>query len=155
VETVRPYRDADAAPLHALYRAAVLEGAAGHYSAAELADWAGPPEMPETWAARHAAHVTLIAEAGGEITGYMMMHADGHLDMAFVRPDRRGTGTADLLYREILAAARDRGVRRMTVVASRLMQRFLGRRGWHPAPELAAALGETAQNRAMALDLAS
>ncbi len=153
METIRPYRDTDAAALHAIYRAAVLVGAAGHYTPEELAEWAGPPEFPDTWADRHAANITLAAEDAGRITGYMMMHPDGYLDMAFVRPDRRGAGTADLLYRAILAAARERGLGRMTVLASRLMERFLLRRGWRAAPELAASLGEIAQNRAMALDL--
>jgi hypothetical protein len=41
----------------------------------------------------------------------------------------------------------------MTVLASRLMERFLLMRGWRAAPELAAELGEIPQNRAMVLDL--
>lgn len=152
-DTLRPYGPADALTLHALFREAILVGAAGHYTAEELAEWAGPPEVPDGWDEHHAENVTVIAEDAGRITGYMMMHPDGYLDMAFVRPERRGTGTADLLYRAIQAAARERGLGRMTVLASRLMERFLGRRGWRPAPELAAVLGEVAQNRAMALDL--
>ncbi len=155
-ETLRPYRDDDAIPLHALYRAAVLEGAANHYSEEERAKWAGPPQLPatSTWAERHARNITLVAELDGAITGYMMMHPDGYLDMAFVRPDRRRQGTAALLYAAILDEARARGLPGMTVLASRLMERFLARRGWRPAPELAEALGEVPQNRAMRLDLA-
>jgi enamine deaminase RidA (YjgF/YER057c/UK114 family) len=62
-------------------------------------------------------------------------------------------GTAPLLYDAILAEARRRGLPRMTVPAGRLTERFLRKRGWRAAPELAAAPGEVAQNRAMALDL--
>lgn len=155
-ETLRPFRDADAGPLFALFRSAVLEGAAGHYTPEELADWAGPPERPEpsSWSERHATNITLVAELYGSITGYMMMHPDGYLDMAFVRPDRRRQGTAALLYEAILAEARARGLDRMTVLASRLMERFLALRGWRPAPELAEDLGQVPQNRAMRLDLA-
>jgi putative acetyltransferase len=153
MERLRPYRDADAAPLHALFRQATRYGAAGYYTTEELEDWAGPPDLPETWAARHAANITLVAEEDGQITGYMMMHPDGYLDMAFVRPDRRRTATAALLHDAMLAEARARNLPRMTVLASRLMERFLTKRGWRPAPDLAAALGEIPQNRAMALDL--
>lgn len=152
-ETLRLYRDADAAALHVLFRRAVLEGAAGHYSTEELAEWAGPPEPGPGWADRHARYFTLVAEDAEGIAGYMMLRPNGYLDMTYVRPDRRGTGTADRLYRAILAEAQSRGMRRMTVLASRLMERFLTRRGWRVAPELAAELGEVPQNRAMVLDL--
>jgi putative acetyltransferase len=153
MERVRPYRDADAAPLHDLFRQATRYGAEGYYAVEELEDWAGPPDLPETWARRHADSITLVAERDGQITGYMMMHSDGYLDMAFVRPDRRRTGTAALLYDAIVDRARDLGLDRMTVLASRLMERFLLMRGWRAAPELAAELGEIPQNRAMVLDL--
>jgi putative acetyltransferase len=154
MERVRPYADADAQPLHDLFRQATRYGAEGHYTIAELEDWAGPPDLPETWAQRHADNITLVAEADGRITGYMMMHPDGYLDMAFVRPDRRRTGTAPRLYDAILAEARARNLPRLTVLASRLMERFLLKRGWRTAPELAAELGEIPQNRAMALEIA-
>lgn len=153
MERLRPYTAADAAPLHALFRQATRYGAEGHYTIAELEDWAGPPDLPPTWAQRHADNITLVAEKDGQITGYMMMHPDGHLDMAFVRPDRRRTGTAALLYDAMLDTARSRGLPQMTVLASRLMERFLQKRGWRAAPELAATLGQIPQNRAMALDL--
>lgn len=154
MERLRPYRDADAAPLHALFRQAARYGAEGHYTVAELEDWAGPPDLPDTWAQRHAGNITLVAEEDGQITGYMMMHPDGYLDMAFVRPDRRRTGTAARLYDAMLAEARRRALPRMTVLASRLMERFLLKRGWRAAPELAAELGEIPQNRAMLLEIA-
>lgn len=154
MERLRPYTPADAAPLHALFRQAVRYGAEGHYTTQELENWAGPPDLPETWARRHADNITLVAQDDGQITGYMMMHPDGYLDMAFVRPDRRRSGTAALLYDAILDEARARHLPRMTVLASRLMERFLTKRGWRPAPELAAELGEIPQNRAMSLDLA-
>ncbi len=154
MERLRPYEDADAAPLHALFRQATRHGAEGYYTPAELEDWAGSPALPATWARRHADNITLVAEDGGQITGYMMMHPDGYLDMAFVRPDRRRSGTAARLYDAMLDTARARGLPRMTVLASRLMERFLLKRGWRPAPELADDLGEIPQNRAMVLDLA-
>jgi putative acetyltransferase len=154
MERLRPYANADAAPLHALFRQAARYGAEGHYTTAELEDWAGPADLPASWAQRHAKNITLVAEDQGQITGYMMMHPNGYLDMAFVRPDRRRTGTAALLYDAILAEAQARGLPRMTVLASRLMERFLAKRGWRPAPELAEDLGEIPQNRAMVLDIA-
>lgn len=153
MESLRPCTDADAAPLHRLFRQAVLHGAEGCCTVPERAGWAGPPDIAAVWAQRHAETITLVAAQDGRITGDMMMHPDGCLDMAFVRADRRRTPTAALLHDAILAEAQRRALPRLTVLASRLMERFLAKCGWRPAPERAAEPGELPQNRAMLPDL--
>lgn len=146
-ERLRPCRHAAAAPLHALFRQAARHRAERCFPAAELEDWAGPPDLPETRADRHAVNITLVAEDDGQITGCMMMHPHGHPDMAFVRPDRRRSPTAALRYDAMLAEGRARRLPRMAVPASRPIERFLSKRGWRAAPEPAAERGEIPRNR--------
>ncbi len=133
---IRRFRTDDAAAARAVFYAAVRIGAAGHYTEAELAEWAPSPEMSDDWGPWLDRHITLVSETGGRVTGFMMLEADGYLNMAFVLPEYRRSGLADALYDAILAEARTRAMPRLTVWASRLAQRFLARRGWQidPAP---------------------
>ena len=134
--TIRRFRPEDAAPTREVFVDAVHIGAAGRYSQAERLDWVADPAMPDGWGPWLDGHFTLVAEDGGRIAGFMMLEADGYLNMAFVRPDRMGTGMADLLYLGLLAEARRLALLRMTTLASRYAQSFFLRHGWRLAPEI-------------------
>lgn len=159
---VRRFAPGDAEATRQVFVRAVLEGAAGRYSEAERRSWVPDPSLPAGWAAWLDAHHTLVAEEDGRVTGFMMLERDGYLNMAFVLPERMGQGTAEALHAALLATARDLGLRRLTVLASRYAQGFLARRGWRPAPELPPRPGldprqgphDRPVNRPMALDLA-
>ncbi|QYZ70743.1 GNAT family N-acetyltransferase [Neotabrizicola shimadae] len=136
-EVIRPFRLMDAQATRDVFVRAVRDGAAPLYSAAEIAVWLGDPVMPEGWGDWLAGHITFVAEDWGRITGFMMLERDGYLNMAFVLPEVMGTGTADRLYAEILAAARALDLPRLTVFASRHARRFFARHGWRPDRMLA------------------
>ena len=131
-EVIRPFRLTDAQATRDVFVRAVRDGAAPLYSAAEIAAWLGDPIMPEGWGEWLAVHITFVSEDWGRITGFMMLERDGYLNMAFVMPEVMGTGTADRLYAEILAAARALDLPRLTVFASRHARRFFARHGWRP-----------------------
>lgn len=160
-EVIRPFRPDDAQPLRAVFVRSVREGAASLYTQDELRDWLPDPAMPEGWGDWLGEHLTLVAEDGERITGFMMLERDGYLNMAFVLPEVMGKGTADRLYAAILALARDLGLARLTVFASRHARRFFARHGWHPAPDLplpdgmdpALTRGDNPVTLGMALDL--
>lgn len=160
-EVIRPFRPEDAQSVRGVFVRAVREGAASRYSAEELRDWVPDPAMPDDWGDWLAGHITLVAEDGDQITGFMMVERDGYLNMAFVLPEVMGKGTADRLYAGILAAVQGLGLARLTVFASRHARRFFARHGWHPAPDLplpegmdpALTRGENPVTMGMALDL--
>ncbi len=128
---VRPFHPRDAVALRGIFRQAVLVGAAGHYDAAQRAAWAGAAALPPAWPARLGDQITLVAEAaGGPPLGFMTLGHDGHLDLAFVRPESRGTGVAAALLGAIVAEARARSIAPLTTEASHLARPFFLRHGW-------------------------
>ena len=133
---IRRFRPEDTAATHAVFFAAVRIGAAGHYREDQLIDWAPSREIPQGWGPWLDRNITFVAEVGGAVGGFFMLEPSGYLNMAFVRPEYRRSGMADLLYGAVLAEARARQIPVMTVWASRLLHRFLARRGWQidPAP---------------------
>lgn len=141
---IRRFRLADASACRDAFVAAVLVGAAGRYTTAELADWVGNPAMSVRYGAWLNQHITFVAEDGivaedGRITGFMMLEATGYLNMAFVRPDVMGKGVADALYAAVLAEARTLALPRLHVLASRLAQSFFARHGWHVVRDIASS----------------
>lgn len=157
---IRRFQLSDAQATRDVFVAAVQVGAAGRYDAEERGRWLPDPAMPEDWGPWLDRHITFVAEADG-IAGFMMLERSGYLNMAYVRPDQMGKGTADALYASILAEARRLHLPRLTVLASRYAQSFFSRHGWRMAPELTdlrgldprQGPGENPMNRAMVLDL--
>lgn len=139
---IRRFRPADdAAATARLFHASIREGAAGAYSEEQLAAWSPAPPRTAEWAARLDGMMTLVAvdlaapdgrEGGeGDPLGFMSLTDAGHIDLAYVRPDRFGTGVSDALHDAISSIARTAGHRRLTTDASRLARRFFEKRGWH------------------------
>lgn len=128
--TVRAFRHADAAEVHRVFVRAVREGAAGHYAEAERLAWAPVTELPASWPGWLAGMATFVAEQDGRIAGFMALARDGLLDMAFVLPERMGTGVAGALHDRVLTEARALGLTRLRTEASHLARSFFLRRGW-------------------------
>lgn len=127
---IRDYVSADAEGLAGIFRAAVLEGSAPHYSAEQRAVWAARIADGAAMHARLKDQTCLVAEDEDGLLGFTALTAKGHVDMLFVRPDQRRTGTAGALHDALLTRATDLGHVRLTVHASHLARRFLAKRGW-------------------------
>jgi putative acetyltransferase len=149
--TIRRFHLDDAVATRQVFVDAVRIGAAGRYSAAELLDWVPDPAMPKDWGPWLDRHLTIVSDDNSLVTGFMMLEANGYLNMAFVRPELMGTGLADSLYGALLDEVHKINLTRLTTLASR----------WRPAPEFVGhedldprqGPNDNPMNRPMALDL--
>lgn len=126
---IRSYRPSDREACFHVFRRAVHEGAVRY-----------DQQMRDGWAPRATPDLATrdklldqecwVSEFNGQLTGYMSLMPDGHLDTAFVLPEAMGQGHAAALYERLLARAQALGLARLTVHANEYSSRFLGRRGW-------------------------
>lgn len=146
----------DAAALaHVFYRG-VVEGAAPAYSVEERKAWAPKQPDTDTFAKRLSGMITLVAETGGAIQGFMSLRPDGYLDFTYVLPEARGTGVADALYDAVLSEVQKLGLNHMASEASHLARSFLTRHGWQVDGEQDVDInGVTLRNFKMSIDLST
>jgi putative acetyltransferase len=135
---IRRARDADWPAIADIFWRGVREGAAPCYSEAQRRAWLPDRPDPGAFAARLRDQTVWVAEEANRVTGFVTLRADGYLDLAYVLPERRGTGTAGALLAVLENHAAVRGVRHLTVRASDMARPFLARHGWTevaPAPQ--------------------
>lgn len=127
---VRRYRESDAEYLAALFFDSVHKGTTEYYDKEQRQAWA--PSVPDTekLKARLAPITVLVAEDRSGIVGFMTLDETGYIDLAFVRPDRIGTGIGSLLYERIEKAAQDQQTQRLFTNASKLAKPFFEKQGW-------------------------
>ena len=151
---VRPYLRQDAAALYAVYVEAVQIGAADHYTLAQRLAWAPDQSMADDWPDKLAAMDTWVAQADGDIAGFMAVRPDGYIDLAFVRPRWMGRAVAQAVYERVVERAQRAGLPRLTTHASHLARSFFARNGWLvDHTEIIDRNGETLTRFAMSLIL--
>ncbi|MEQ8404300.1 MAG: GNAT family N-acetyltransferase [Oceanicaulis sp.] len=129
-DTIRPAHCGDMTALAALVHRAVHEGASGAYTPEQQAAWSPAPRSAGEMADRLSGQWIVMAEDTDGPAGFFTLTADGEIDFAYVRPDRKGDGLAGRLYERVLTEARRRGLERLTVQASHVARRFFAKRGW-------------------------
>lgn len=127
---IRPFTPDMAAACGTLFYNAVQIGAAAYYDQAQRDAWAGAPIPTDRFLTRFADQNVLTAWNDTQLTGFMTLRADGYLDMAFVAPEARGTGTADALLAGLLSHAQANGLSRLFTFASFPARSFFARHGW-------------------------
>ena len=151
---VRSYRPTDADACHDVFVAAVRRGAAQFYTEAQRAAWAPSDLSDPDWADHLAAQHIWVAEADGALVGFMSVEEDGHLDLAFVRPEWMGRSVAQALHDRIVQWAQPRDLGQLRTEASHLARRFFARRGWRVIePETVMFHGESLERFRMVLEL--
>lgn len=154
--TIRDYTPGDAATLVSIFQAAVLEGSAPAYDTRQRRAWAARLDSAAALHDRLAPQTCLVAQSEGRIQGFIALEASGHLDMLFVRPDQRRTGTAGALHDTLLDHAMAAGHAGLSVHASHLARRFLEKRGWtYVRTETVNLHGVTLEHHYMMLQLRS
>ncbi|MEO0917082.1 MAG: GNAT family N-acetyltransferase [Pseudomonadota bacterium] len=127
---IRSFQPEDAGPLADVFHRSVRDGASARYRPDQVSAWS--PEKPKgaRWSDRLASADTVVAVEGNQRVGFMNVDDGGYLDLAFVLPEKMGTGLADMLYAVLETRARARGTAKLTTQASLLAEPFFARQGW-------------------------
>jgi putative acetyltransferase len=120
----------DMAGLGRLWHDAVHTGAVGAYDEAQRKAWSPAPKSAAFMAERLSGQIILVAEDDQGLAGFFTLTPEGELDMAYVRPDRKGDGLAARLLAAILDEARKRDLTTLTVQASHIARKFFEKHGW-------------------------
>jgi GNAT superfamily N-acetyltransferase len=126
---LRPATDADAEAVAEVWCTGWREAHLGHLPDALVA--VRTPESFRTRAAQHVAD-TAVADAGGEVAGFVMVIGD-EVEQVYVSAKHRGSGVAALLLAEaerLLAAAGHRRAWLAVVAGNARARRFYERCGW-------------------------
>lgn len=154
--SLRPYLPADAELLAALFRASVMELTEEDYDEDQREAWAGAADDEEAFAARLAAHLTLVALIEGEITGFITLKDDRTIDLLYVAPEAAGIGVATTLCNAAETLAGARGAETLSVDASDTALGFFQQRGYAPQSRNSVPRGDVwLANTSMKKSLAS
>lgn len=129
---IRPYQDGDAEALAVVFERAVRVIGARDYTPAQIEAWLGPEPRTGSFRSRMAdgrrCWVSLDGE--GQVTAFVDLEADGHIDFLFADPAVSGRGVASALLDVVERTAREEGMARLYVEASEAARRFLLKRGY-------------------------
>lgn len=130
--TIRPFRNADAEPLSALYRRSVETVGPRGYAPEQVAAWASMSPSPERLRALAGdGRTTLVAvDAADEPLAFGDLEADGHIHFLYCAPEAAGTGIVAGLYAGLERRARDAGMARLYSEASEAARRFFLKQGF-------------------------
>jgi putative acetyltransferase len=132
VTAIRPFQDADAEALAAVFERAVRGIGARDYSPAQIKAWIGH----EPRAARFLARMSdgrrcwVALDDRDQVTAFVDLEADGHIDCLFADPRVAGQGVASALLDVVERTACEAGLTRLYVEASEAARRFLLKRGY-------------------------
>lgn len=127
---LRPICSDDLPVLCWIVFAAIHEGAAMHYDAAQCAAWCPAPPEPQALGKRLAGQSVTVAVAGECPVGFMTLRDDGYIDCAFVAPDQTRQGIGGALLRAVEREACERGMDCLTVEASLVARPLFTGSGW-------------------------
>ncbi|MFN5513205.1 MAG: GNAT family N-acetyltransferase [Cyanobacteriota bacterium] len=115
---VRHYRPSDAPALLRLLRETVRAVNSRDYSPAQIEAWAPESLDLALWARRCETHITLVAEAEGDILGFILLRRNGYLDCLYCHKHHQRRGVGGQLYEAAAGRALDLGLTRLWVEAS-------------------------------------
>ena len=128
---IRAYRPSDCQELAQLFYETVHAVNAREYTPEQLDAWAPAPPDPAVWDASLRAHYTLVAVVDGKLAGFADLDpAAGYLDRLYVHKDYQGRGAAAAMAEALEGYALGRGLRKVTVHASRTARPFFEQRGY-------------------------
>lgn len=117
------------------------------YTEAQREAWMPAPRAGETWDERLQAQDIILAEADGQILGFMSLAPAGYIDFAYIRPEARGSGLFRDLYDRILSRADERGERRLWVHASLMAEPAFSALGFTVTQQQTIVIGQERLDR--------
>ena len=127
---LRPFLPADVPLLAEIFRASIDELTADDYSDAQREAWAAAADDEETFGARLASRLTLIATLDGAPVGFASLEGADHLDMLYVHPAVAGQGIGSMLCDGLEKLAAGRGAKKLVTEASDTAREFFAQRGY-------------------------
>lgn len=128
--TVRRYAETDADALgHVMFDA--IRSGTSRYTDAQRVAWMARVPTGTEWAARLAGSKGWVAEYGDAVLGFLTLHDDGYIDLAFVRASAQGRGVFSALYSALEKDARAAGLSSLRTHASLMAQPAFEARGFH------------------------
>jgi putative acetyltransferase len=129
---IRAFRNDDAKALAEIFHASVREAGLRDYTLEQVEAWSPSPPDPARYVQRGLEDRTFLVavDDDDQPIAYGDLKADGHIDYLYCRPDVVGTGVASALYDDLEAAARQRGLVRLSVNASEAARRLFLRKGF-------------------------
>ena len=130
--TIRPFQDADAASMPAIFRGAVEVLGARHYAPEQVRAWAAlaPPSDAFLERATDGRSVWIAADADGQASAYADLRTDGTIDHLYCAPPAAGRGIGAALVLTLEAVARWKGLRGLRTDASEGARELFERLGW-------------------------
>jgi putative acetyltransferase len=127
---MRPMLPEDVPLLAEIFRAAIEELTSDDYSEAQQEAWAEAADDLESFGARLAGELTLVATHAGSAIGFASLADNARIDMLYVHPAAAGQGAGGMLMDALEKLAAGRGTRELSVEASDTARAFFENRGF-------------------------
>jgi putative acetyltransferase len=127
---LRPFLPDDTPILAAIFAAAIQDLTGDDYSEEQQEAWASVADDEDTFGARLAGELTLIATMQGAPVAFAALKGKDQVDMLYVHPSVAGQGAASLLCDALEKLAGARGATKLSVDASDTAIEFFRRRGY-------------------------
>jgi putative acetyltransferase len=119
---IRPYKASDLDSVIDVFLRSVREIASIDYHEDQIDAWAQVDR--DEWAIARLNHPTWVAVQGGQIAGFIDLHANGLIDMLFVHPEHQRKGVATALLARVEAEAGETDLKTLHTYASLTAQTF-------------------------------
>lgn len=119
---IRPFRPGDEHALRDIHLASITRVGPLAYNPAQVAAWASKVREPSEWLEWHdyGDRITIAIAENGAPAAFILLEADGHLDMLYCHPDHVRQGHALRLIEEASVFGRTSGLSMITTDASEL-----------------------------------
>ena len=127
---LRPFLAEDTPFLAEIFRESITELTSDDYSEAQQEAWASVADHEESFGAKLANELTLVATYGGAAVGFASLADNRRIDMLYVHPAASGQGAGAMLCDALEKLAGARGSKEISVDASDSARGFFERRGY-------------------------
>lgn len=128
--TIRIYQHGDHPAIAEIFFRAIHEIACDEYSPEQCHVWSGTQPNPEHWKTRCERKRPFVAVVESQITGFLELDPDGHIDCAYIHPDFKRRGIMTHLVRHAIDTAFSRNLPQVYVEASICIKPLFEREGF-------------------------